>query len=237
MKICGFVPTTLLDYPGHIACVVFLPSCNYDCYYCHNRELIERGDFIESKHTVKSDTALYDFLIEREGFIDGVVISGGEPTLFERLKELCLSIKKLGVKVKIDTNGSNPDVIKELIDSDAIDYVALDYKAPSKMYEFICGEGADFNKVLKTMQILRESDITWEVRTTVVPELNFDSLYNMCIETGIKFPKFVIKNYRKPILYRPFHEDMINKQPYSDEWLKTCVDMLRPLQPAITFSK
>lgn len=124
MLISGIVKSSLLDYPGLISCVIFLPGCNYDCFYCHNRPLIQGSPDILNPREV------FDFLQKRKGQLDGVVISGGEPTLHKDLIPLIAQIRLLGYKVKLDTNGSNPQIIAETLEKNLCDYYAVDYKAP-----------------------------------------------------------------------------------------------------------
>ena len=124
MKIGGFVKNSFLDYPEHISCVIFTSGCNMNCWYCHNKQLIpdsESGANLEN---------ILEFIESRKKFLEGVVISGGEPTLQPDLKDVIIKIKNMGLKVKLDTNGSNYQILKDLIDSNLLDFVAMDIKAP-----------------------------------------------------------------------------------------------------------
>lgn len=167
MHIAGIQKLSLLDYPGKVACTVFLSGCNLRCPYCHNAELISPryvGERI-------SQTGLMDFLDSRAGKIDGVCISGGEPTLYPGLLEMIKAIRKKGFSVKLDTNGTNPEMLKKLIDESLIDYVAMDIKNSRMRYDETCGA-----KVLpqaeKSVRLLMNGNIDYEFRTTVCRPLH-----------------------------------------------------------------
>ena len=123
MKIGGFLKQSFVDFPATISAVIFTSGCNINCWYCHNRELIDG-----TKEEDVSLEYIYDFLEKRKGFLDGVVISGGEPTLQRDLKHFIYKVKELGFKIKLDTNGTNPNILKELLNEKIIDYVAMDIK-------------------------------------------------------------------------------------------------------------
>ena len=137
MDIAGLVKCSTVDYPGMLSCAVFVQGCNFNCFFCHNRGLIE------GQVQLIPEREIFSFLKSRQGLLDGVVISGGEPTLQAGLEAFISKVKAFGFKVKLDTNGSNPSVLKELIEKNLLDYVALDYKAPFNRYKEICGMDAD----------------------------------------------------------------------------------------------
>lgn len=167
-------PFTHLDYPNHLACIVWFCGCNIRCQYCYN------DDIVYSKEGTKTLDEVLDFLKKRVGLLDGVVLSGGEPTT-HCLKEFCISLKELGFLVKLDTNGLNYEEIKELLDLSLVDYIALDYKAPSYKFEMIT-KSKSFNKFSNTLDLLIESQTNFEVRTTIHNDLlNVDDI-NFIIE-------------------------------------------------------
>jgi len=125
MRFAGLQKNSLIDYPGKISCVLFLSGCNFDCPYCHNPDLV-RGTLPQPAYL--DEKMVYDFLERSKAFLEGVVISGGEPTLKKDLIPLCEKIKQIGYSVKLDTNGSQPQVMKRLIDEGLVDYVAMDIK-------------------------------------------------------------------------------------------------------------
>jgi len=223
MILSGIVKSSLIDYPGKIATVLFVPGCNYNCFYCHNRALIEDMDEVLDKDE------LYEFLNRRKGLIDAVVLTGGEPTLHTELVEFFASIKNLGYLTKIDTNGSNPILIKQLIDASVLDYVAVDYKSPANKYKDICGEHADPSMVLETIRILNASSVAFEVRTTVIPQLSLEDLIVMAQELP-KVPRYVLNPYRKPLQYLKIHQDLIDEAPYSEKQIAEFAEVLKLYQ-------
>lgn len=223
MIFSGIVKSSLIDYPGKIATVLFTPGCNYNCFYCHNRKLIEEITDILNPKEIEL------FLEKRQGLIDSIVISGGEPTLFDDLPDTFRNIKKLGYLTKLDTNGSNPDMVKQLISEGIVDYFAVDYKAPLNQYQGYCGEASDPNKVLETINLLNASNCQFEVRTTIIPQLSLNDLIQMCQELP-KVPRYVLNPYRKPLDYLPQHENLVNSIPYSEKEIKEFAEALKLYQ-------
>lgn len=169
MHILGYTKTTLLDYPGHVAATIFTGGCNFRCPYCHN------GEFVVGSNNMEAISAEYVFshLLKRRNVLNGVCISGGEPTLQPDLYEFILKIKDLGYKVKLDTNGSSPEILRTLIDDNLIDYVAMDIKNSIDKYTVTaaCDERI-IPKVTESVKILLENKIDYEFRTTIVKELH-----------------------------------------------------------------
>lgn len=170
MKLEKYIPTSLIDYPGHIACVVFTIGCNWNCWYCQNRPLLHK-----TSSTLK-EQEFFDFLQSRKNWLDGVVVCGGEPTLQPDLVHFIKSIKSMGYDVKLDTNGSQPDVIRNLMDLDLIDYIAMDIKAPISRYSDICGVKVDTSKILESIQLITTCGVNYEFRTTVSPDLSITDI-------------------------------------------------------------
>ncbi|MDR2599785.1 MAG: anaerobic ribonucleoside-triphosphate reductase activating protein [Oscillospiraceae bacterium] len=170
MNIGGIQKLTLIDFPDKTACTIFTAGCNYRCLYCHNKDLLE---FDESSQNVDNHKQVIDFLKSRVGLLEGVCISGGEPLLQEDIIEFVKEIKQLGFLVKIDTNGSNPKKLKELINNKYIDYVAMDIKnSPENYAKTIDKEKYDIKPIEESLAILRNSKIPYELRTTVTKELH-----------------------------------------------------------------
>jgi len=165
MIIGGFQKTTLLDFPNHVACIIFTKGCNFRCPFCQNSTLI--GINHEDEIT---EEYIFDYLIKRQGILDGVVITGGEPTVQKDLKEFIKKIRKLGYKVKLDTNGYNPVVLKELIDENLLDYVAMDIKQTVEKYHIVAGKMINTDFILESIKILEESNVNHEFRTTIIKE-------------------------------------------------------------------
>lgn len=169
MNIQGFYKLTLLDYPGHMACSIFTGGCNYRCPFCHNASLVTHPNETPSY----SEQEILRFLQSRVGILEGVCITGGEPTLHPQLPSFIRQIKDLGYLVKLDTNGSNPMLLKSLIDEGLLNYVAMDIKnCPSKYAMSIGFTEYDMTPVQTSIHILMSSGIDYEFRTTVVRSLH-----------------------------------------------------------------
>ncbi len=178
-KIGGLQRFTLIDYPGKVACIVFTQGCNFRCPYCYNVELVlpERYGVLIPQEEV------FSFLMERIGKLDGVVITGGEPTLQKKgLEGFVERVKALGFSVKLDTNGAFPDVVKSLLDKGLVDYIAMDVKAPLKKYDQVVRAKVDTKRIEESIGLIMDSGVDYEFRTTVVKnQLSRDDL----IQIGI----------------------------------------------------
>jgi len=168
MIIGGLHKNSLIDYPGKISCVIFLSGCNFDCPYCHNPELA-KGRSLGSDFL--SENLIFDFLETHKGFLDGVVISGGEPTLQNGLISFCKKIRLMGYPVKLDTNGSRPEIISKLIDEGLINYIAMDIKTDPSHYTPLIKNNCSLDKILSSIRIIMESEIDYEFRTTCIKSL------------------------------------------------------------------
>ena len=169
MKICGLNKTTLLDYPGRVACTIFLSGCNFRCPFCHNSGLVLTPD-IQAEYTKDE---ILKFLKKRTGILDGVCVSGGEPTLSPDLTDFLFRIKELGYNIKLDTNGTRPDVLRHLIQNHLIDKIAMDIKSCPENYPLLCGINApDMDAINESVKILMQEAPDYEFRTTVVKELH-----------------------------------------------------------------
>ena len=163
----GLDKLSLLDFEDRMSCVLFSKACNFRCPFCHNGLTV-----LESEETIPWNEVM-DYLKLRKGMLDAVVVSGGEPTLLPGLKEKLKDIKSLGYEVKLDTNGTNPELVKQYIDSGLVDYVAMDIKNSLEKYPMTCGvEQIDEEKIKKTIKILMDSKIRYEFRTTLVDEFH-----------------------------------------------------------------
>ena len=168
MKISGLQKLTLLDFPGKVACTVFLNGCNFRCPYCHNSELLEGN--VDAVMTAEE---LLSFLRKRQGILEGVCVTGGEPTLHPQLFDLLREIKALGYAVKLDTNGYRPESLRAVIEQGLADYVAMDIKNGPTLYGQTVGlENPDLSKIEESIRILLEGRVDYEFRTTVVLPLH-----------------------------------------------------------------
>lgn len=166
-KIGGLQKLTLIDYPGRLAATVFLTGCNFRCPWCYSAEIV-LPEKIKNQPKI-SEKELFKFLKERKKLIEGVVLCGGEPTTSKGLISLIKKIKKMGFLIKLDTNGSDPEILKKLICGKLVDYVAMDIKAPKEKYDKVVGTKVDVKKIQKSIDILKEGKVDYEFRTTVVP--------------------------------------------------------------------
>ncbi len=162
----GLQKTTLIDYPGKVACTLFVDKCNFRCPFCQNSVLV-----LEKETNVIEEQEVLAFLEKRKKVLQGVCITGGEPTLHTELKEFLPKVKALGYKIKLDTNGSMPDFIRELIDAKLVDYVAMDIKASLEKYDIAAGINVNKQAIKESIALLLEGRIDYEFRSTVVPKI------------------------------------------------------------------
>lgn len=169
MNIQGFQKTTLLDYPKHVASTIFMGGCNFQCPFCHNGDLV-----LSPKQNLPIDQQeILSYLKKRKGILDGVCITGGEPTLQENLLPFLSSIKELGLSVKLDTNGYRPEILKRLCREQVVDYVAMDLKGIPEKYPEICGlSKMDLSRICASVSFLLEGRVDYEFRTTVMREFH-----------------------------------------------------------------
>lgn len=194
MKISGLQKLTLIDWPGKLACTVFLTGCNFHCPWCYSRELVLPEEIKKQLKIPEKD--FFNFLKKRKELLEGVVLCGGEPTINKELPIFAKKIKKLGFLVKLDTNGSNPKMVKELIDRELIDYVAMDVKLPKERYPEIFARKAKIEDIEKTIKILKEAKIDYEFRTTIVPTIHQKEDILKIAHWIKPAPKYYLQNFR-----------------------------------------
>ncbi len=165
MNIGGIQKSSLIDYPGKVSSVIFCSGCNFDCPYCHNPALVA-GPSTCPKHV--DPDRLFGFLHQRRGFLDGVVVSGGEPTLQPDLLDICRKIKELDFPVKLDTNGSKPRVIKSLFEANLVDYIAMDLKTDPVLYQSYIKSDCRPDPIVESIELIMDSGVDYEFRTTCV---------------------------------------------------------------------
>ena len=208
MKIHGLQKMTLLDFPGRVACTVFLGGCDLRCPFCHNAELIDG-----TAKPVMDEAELLSFLEKRRGLLDGVAITGGEPTLRRDLPDLIRRIRALGYPVKLDTNGMHPDRLKAMLDEGLLDYVAMDIKAGPQNYAHTCGlETIDLGPVNESIRLLMNSGTDYEFRTAVVDELHDLSDFEAIAQwiAGAKAYYLQAFTDRDTVVYENFHHPQEN---------------------------
>ncbi len=224
MIIGGLQKLTLIDYPNKLAATVFLAGCNFRCFWCYSRELVLPEEI--KKQPKISEKDFFDFLKERKGLLEGCVLCGGEPTINKDLPEFCKKIKKLGYLVKLDTNGSNPQMIKKLIGKKLIDYVAMDVKLPKERYPEIFEEKVNIEDIEESIKILKEEKIDSEFRTTVVPTiLEKEDIIKIAQWIG-PAQRYYLQNFRAEKTIDPKFEKI---KPYSQEYLLKIQKIISPL--------
>ncbi len=192
MNISGFQKLTLLDYPQKVACIIFTQGCNFKCPFCHNADLID----VNKKGTISEDE-IFDYLEKRKGVIEGVSITGGEPLLQKDISRFISKVKSLGYKVKIDTNGSDSEKLKKLIEAGLIDYVAMDIKSTFDKYDITSGKRVSIENIKKSIKIIEESKIDYEFRTTLVKGYhNIEDIKEIC-KMFNKKSKYYLQNFIK----------------------------------------
>lgn len=190
MEICELEKSSFIDYPGKISTVLFVKGCNFRCSYCHNSHIVENTNAPIDQGDV------FKFLNKRKKYIDAVTISGGEPTLYNEIYDLIKKIKDLGFYVKLDTNGTNPNMINKLLDNNLLDYIAMDIKTSFDKYENIINSIVDINHVKESIHIIRNSDLDYEFRTTLCKEL-IDEKDILDIAEYLKgSKKYILQNFR-----------------------------------------
>lgn len=212
MQIGGITKSSLIDYPKKISAVIFLIGCNFNCPYCHNPELVI-SNIIEPIDI----NSIYSFLKKRKGLLDGVVITGGEPTLHKKLPEFIKNIKDMSYLIKLDTNGSNPNMVEELIENKLVDYIAMDIKAPFDEYNNIITKEINIENVKKTFKLLVQNKVDYEFRTTVVSNLlNYESFVkiNEIFKKEGKIKKYCLQRFKKS---KHLNEFYLNAKTLTDE--------------------
>lgn len=221
MKIGGFQKLSTVDYPGHLCCTIFLMGCNLRCKFCHNPRLVNMPDHTENV-TLKD---IVTFLEKRKGILEGVCISGGEPTVHKDLESLIRQIKVMGYKVKLDTNGTNPEAVKNLIDQGLVNYVAVDIKATAEKYEEVAGCGVNTDNIKKTIEIVMNSKVDYEFRTTFLPDLDEKDISEIAKSlAGSK--RYVVQQFRNNTT---LSEEYIGRKPYDPQYIRNVVDGIKPL--------
>jgi len=175
MLLGGLQKATLVDYPGKVACTIFTVGCNFFCPFCHNKDLVSLKNFKQSSLSFIKEKDFFDFLLTRQQVLDGVCITGGEPTIQPDLAIFCQKIKNLDFLVKLDTNGGQPKIIKHLIEQKLIDFIALDVKVNKDNYYLLTN--TSYQKIAHSLKIILSGSIDYQLRTTLVPKIhNEDNL-------------------------------------------------------------
>jgi pyruvate formate lyase activating enzyme len=214
IEIGGLQKTTLIDYPGRISSTVFLIGCNFRCPFCYSSELV-LPEKIKLQPRI-SEKEFFNFLKERKGLLEGIVICGGEPTIHKDLPDFIKKIKELGYLIKLDTNGSNPRMLKQLIAEGLVDYVAMDIKAPKEKYDKATGVKVKIRDIEKSIDILKQGKIEYEFRTTVVPTIHLKEDVIEIAKWLSPAKKYFLQNFRPEKTINPEFEKI---KPYPEDFL------------------
>lgn len=219
----GIQKTTLVDFPNKVAAIVFTQGCNFRCGYCHNPSLLSKSSSEPDSESFSKEK-FFAFLKTRIGKLDGVVITGGEPTLQSGLYDFIKKIKQMGFEVKLDTNGTNPEVTERLINNNLLDYIAMDIKAPLDKYDLITNTNINKDNILQTIKLIKNSKIDYEFRTTVVKsQLSFDDFEK--IGQTIKGAK---RYYLQKFVSSEISDkNLKNAKNYTDQEFKTLCQNLK----------
>lgn len=211
VPIKGFLETSFIDWPGKICSVIFLPHCNFRCRYCHNAPLVLEPDSLKTFDL----HGILTYLAENKGWIDGVCISGGEPTLHDSLPALLIEIRNLGLATKLDTNGTNPAVLRSLIKADLIDYIAMDVKAPldEQSYCAITQSATRLDAIKESIRLIISNGIQHEFRCTVIPSYHRPHEIVRLAQELNGAQRLRIQNFNP---HQTLDPDLCDHQPYDD---------------------
>lgn len=232
MEIKGVIDVSLVDWDGKVSSVFFLPGCNFRCPFCYNTALVLHPEEEETTPFERVE----EYLKKQRGWIDGVCLTGGEPTVHSDLPDLCSKLKGMGFQVKVDTNGTNPAMVRALMEKEIVDYIALDIKAPLTVEKYSGATGVNAEKLLgrveETVQILLRSEIDYEFRTTVVPTLHKEEdIEKIC--RGIEgCKKYVLQRFRAES--ETINPSFSKLKPFTDEEMNR---FLTKAQKIITHTK
>ena len=230
IRIGGLQKTSLIDFPGKVACVLFLKGCNFSCPYCHNPELVKDNG---NPSLTYLEEGIYGFLEKRKGLLDGVVISGGEPTLQEGLPFACEKIKNMGFSIKLDTNGSRPGMIGRLVKEGLVDYIAMDIKTDPTDYAQVVNGRFQSSSLLTSVRIIMESSIAYEFRTTCVRFLVDDGIIRNIARTIEGAPLYALQGFNPAEILNPeffkgknagFSEEaFVRMSSIAAPWVRQCI--------------
>jgi pyruvate formate lyase activating enzyme len=219
----GIQKTSTIDFPGVLACVLFTRGCNMDCFYCHNRDIIS----FEGASLPEED--IMAFLAKRRGVLEGVTISGGEPTLQKGLDDFLRCVKEMGYLVKLDTNGQQPEEVAILCREKLFDYVAVDLKALPADYFKITGKNG-YDAAIETIRLLQESEVDFEVRTTLYPGMSIEKLQELM--SNLPVMKLWRLNYfRMPLKYRQEDKSWLEQKSLTPLAVEGALPIFLKLQP------
>jgi len=220
MKIGGLHKTSLIDYPGKICAIIFTQGCNFKCPYCHNPELVNPEEF----SALIPEEEIFSFLEKRKKYLDAVSITGGEPLIQKDILEFLGKLKKLGFLIKIDTNGSLPEILQEIIEKNLVNYISMDVKGPLEKYDLIIGVKIDTEKIKESIELIKNSNIDYEFKTTVVKkfldEKDFIKIGQLLKGTKLYF-------LQKFVPTKTVNKDFLEEKTYSDEEFENIKNIMK----------
>lgn len=218
MKIGGFQKNSLIDWEGRVAAVVFITGCNFRCPFCHNPELVTEP---EAEANNGSDTAagILSYLEQWKGWLEGVVVTGGEPTVHPALPDFLSEIKRRGLPVKLDSNGFNPVLLEEIIEAGLVDYIAIDIKTAleSERYRRACGQTVDLKPIRRSISLVMEGGCDYEFRSTVVPGFFDQDEIELIAEAISGARRYVLQQFKPGSCLDPAYN---KREPYPDNYLR-----------------
>lgn len=204
MKFSAIHTLTLLDYPDTVAAIVFTPGCNFRCHYCHNAEFVLPEYIRKIQDDFIPEEKILGFLEKRKGKLEGLVISGGEPTLHgENLLAFMQKVKDKGFRIKLDTNGTHPEIIEKALRQNLLDFVAMDIKAPSKDYRELTGVEIDFSQIKRSRDLLDDFGLDYELRTTIIQPFHTPERLQEIFKFCAGAPLYTLQNYRPDKVLNP----------------------------------
>ena len=232
MDVKGFLDASFVDWEGKISAVIFLPNCNFRCPFCHNSNLVVNPEELE---TIPLEQIENQLEMQRD-WIDGVCITGGEPTLHAELPELCSRLRKMGFQVKLDTNGTNPAMLRELLKRGLIDYVAMDIKAPltAEKYSKACGVTTEklLEKVKASIDALLHSSLDYEFRTTVVPTIHDVADIEQICRSLVGCKKYVLQKFDVSLGKETLNPEFKKLKPFIEDEMQKFLAVAQKLIPA-----
>ncbi|MBI5589049.1 MAG: anaerobic ribonucleoside-triphosphate reductase activating protein [Deltaproteobacteria bacterium] len=223
----GIQKSTLIDYPGKVSCVLFFSGCNFHCPFCHNPELA-KGTALEQW----PEQAAFDFLEKRKGFLEGVVISGGEPCLHPDVIRVCRTIWQMGYSIKLDTNGSCPNVLEKLISGGLVDYVAMDIKTVPELYPQYIQKDCNTDAITSSIGLIKASGLSHEFRTTCIrPLIDKHIVRSICgmiqgadlyVLQRFRLSRVLNPEFFKAHDYRITENDLLEYRAIAEKWVTSC---------------
>lgn len=226
MLLSGIQPFTLIDYPNKTACIVFTGGCNFRCGYCHNPEFVLPERLAELKGSFIPSEAFFNFLRTRQGLLDGVVVSGGEPTMMPDLLTFLGHIKFLGFSIKLDTNGNRPDIIKEAIARGLVDYVAMDVKTSLEKYPELVGNRVDPKKIAESMSVLKSGMVEYEFRSTLIKQIHTNEILREMKQMLVGAKKVFLQSFRPATTLNPVFQSYA---PFAPVEMEEIAEEFRPV--------